>query len=279
MTILDGKATSDKILRHLKSEIPKLQISPCLDIILIGKNLSSIKYVKMKEKKAKEIGINTRLFSFVGQVSTQEIIEKIKKLNLDPTSSGIMVQLPLPPELDTSQILNSIDPTKDVDGLTATNLGLLFQRNLSAIASATPLGVIKLLEEYKIQISGKNAVVIGRSSEVGLPLVALLMAQNATVTLCHSFTTDLKSVCKNADILISAIGKGGFITSEYVKKGAVVVDIGLSPDVQTGKLIGDIDFESVATVAGYITPVPGGVGPMTVASLLWNLIKVASTNG
>ena len=276
MILLDGKTTSEKILNGLKTEVSKLSSRPCLDIILVGDNPASKKYVEIKEKKAKEIGISTRLFSFIGEVNTEQIVKKITELNSDPKSSGIMVQLPLSPKLNTPLILNSIDPSKDADGLTATNLGLLFQRNPLAIPSATPLGVIKLLEEYTIEISGKNAVIIGRSPEVGLPLVALLMAQNATVTLCHSFTKDLKTVCQNADILISAVGKGKMITSEYVKKDAVVVDVGLSPDPQTGKLIGDVDFDSVSPVAGYLTPVPGGVGPMTVASLLLNTYNCAN---
>jgi methylenetetrahydrofolate dehydrogenase (NADP+) / methenyltetrahydrofolate cyclohydrolase len=276
MNLLDGKATSEKILNNLKIEVFKLSSPPCLDIILIGDNPSGKKYVEMKQKRAAEVGINTRLFSFSNDSNYQHIIEKIKELNADPKSSGIMVQLPLPENFDTSLILNTINPLKDADGLTAANLGLLFQRDKTAIAPATAFGVMKLLEEYKIDLSGKNAVIIGRSPEVGLPLVALLMAKNATVTLCHSFTKDLKSICQNADILISAVGKGKMITSEYIKKDAVVVDIGLSPDPQTGKLIGDIDFCSVSTVAGYLTPVPGGVGPMTVASLLLNTYNCAN---
>lgn len=270
MILLDGKTTSEKLLGNLKSEIAKSSRLPCLDIILVGDNPASKKYVEMKEKRAKEVGISTRVFSFIGQVDTEQIVSKIKELNSDPKSSAIMVQLPLPPSIDTSLVLNTINPAKDADGLTATNLGLLFQRDTSAIASATSSGVLRLLEEYMVEISGKNAVIVGRSSEVGLPLVALLMAKNATVTLCHSFTKDLVSICQKADILISAVGKGKMITGDYIKNGAVVVDVGLSPDLQTGKLVGDIDFDSVSQKAGYLTPVPGGVGPMTVASLLQN---------
>jgi methylenetetrahydrofolate dehydrogenase (NADP+) / methenyltetrahydrofolate cyclohydrolase len=274
MTILDGKTTSEKILNNLKIEVSKLSSPPCLDIILIGNDPASLQYVTKKQKNAKKIGVKFNLHHFPDTVSTDEVVTLINQLNLNSKVSAIMVQLPLPASIDTSVVLNSIDSHKDADGLTAINLGLLFQNNPSAIASATPFGVIKLFEEYKLDLSGKNAVIIGRSPYIGLPLSALLLQKNATVTICHSHTQNLKAICQSTDIIVSAVGKAKFITADMVKEGSIVVDIGLSLDPQTQKLVGDVDFENVSPKCSFITPVPGGVGPMTIACLLCNTVKI-----
>ncbi|MPM57821.1 Bifunctional protein FolD protein [bioreactor metagenome] len=186
-----------------------------------------------------------------------------------------MVQLPLPSQIDTTQVLMAIDPLKDADGLSPINLGLLFQKKNIAIPSATSLGIMKLIEEYKLDLSGKNAVIIGRSPDVSLPLFAQLMDKNCTVTICHSFTKNLSEITSQADILISAIGKPKFLGREFVKKDAVVIDVGYATDPVTGKTTGDFDFDQIKDLVSFITPVPGGVGPMTIASLFWNTIQIS----
>lgn len=275
MAILDGKAVSQKILSQLKQQVDGISgTKPKLDIILVGDNPASVQYVNMKQKRAQAIGIRVQVHQFAPTTSQSELEVLINELNADPLVTGIMIQLPLPGHLFAPPILNLIDPDKDTDGLTATNLGRLFQQHPAAIPAATAAGVMRLLEEYEIALSGKNAVIIGRSPEVGLPLLALLQAQNATVTLCHSQTKNLPSLAQSADILISAVGKPRIVDQAFVKRGVVVVDVGLGPDPSTGKLAGDVDFNAVAPLASYITPVPGGVGPMTIASLLSNVVTI-----
>jgi len=278
MTILDGKTTAQKIIDSLKVEIETLGLKPILDIIIVGDNPASLKYVELKQTSAKEIGVGGQIHRLDQNCSTQEIIDLINKLNNDSSVTGLMVQLPLPPQIDTNQVLLSINPAKDADGLNPLNLALLFQRNNQGIASATSLGIIKLLEEYKIDLSGKNAVIVGRSPDVSLPLFAQLMARNCTVTICHSHTQNLAQICSQADILISAIGKPKLLGQEYVKKNAVLIDVGYGIDPQTGKVGGDFDFDQIKDVAGFITPVPGGVGPMTVASLLYNIVFITKNS-
>lgn len=278
MQLLDGNKLSEKILSNLKIELDKFSDKPNLDIVLVGNDKASLQYVEMKQKRAKNIGINGQIHHLEENSTTQDVLDLISKLNKNPKVTAFMVQLPLPKQIDTSLVLNSIDPKKDTDGLTAANLGLLFQRDSKAIASATPLGVIKLLDEHNIEIDGKNAVIIGRSPFIGLPLSALLLGRNATVTICHSHTKNLKEVCQKADILVSAVGHKNFIAKNFVKKKAVVIDIGLSPDPETGKLVGDVDFKKVSKKASFITPVPGGVGPMTIASLLSNTVDIWKRN-
>lgn len=275
MTILDGKATSQKILDYLKLEIRNSKLDITLDIILVGDNPASLKYVELKQTRAKEIGIGGQVHQLDKNCSTQDIIDLINKLNNDSTVNGLMVQLPLPPQIDTNQVLLSIDPKKDADGLNPLNLALLFQKNDLGIASATSLGIMKLLDEYKIDLDGKNAVIVGRSPDVSLPLFAQLMAKNCTVTICHSHTQNLAQICQEADILISAVGKPKLLGREFVKKDAVIIDVGFGVDLQTGKVCGDFDFNQVKDIASFITPVPGGVGPMTVASLLFNTVSIA----
>ncbi len=273
MQLLDGKSLSQKILADLKDKISQLPSSPRLDIILVGSDLSSLKYTQMKQKTAASIGITGEIHQLPNSATTDQIISQIKKLNKDPQVTGLMVQLPLPPQIDRQAVLNAIDPQKDSDGLTPQNLGLLFQRDASALVPATPKGIIKLLEEYQIEFSGKNAVILGRSTIVGIPLFALLTNKNATVTLCHSHTQELAQIISGADILISAVGKPSFLTSDIVPQNIVLVDVGTNYD-QDGHLVGDFDFDSVSPSAAFITPVPGGVGPMTIASLLENTYTI-----
>ena len=275
MTILDGKSVSQKILENLSLEIKDSKLDIRLDIILVGNDPASLKYVELKQKKAESIGIGGQIHHLPQTATTSEVISLIDQLNNDSAVTGLMVQLPLPSQINTDRVLISIKPSKDADGLNPINLALLFQKNSFAIPSATSLGIIKLIEAYQINLSGKNAVIIGRSPDVSLPLFAQLMAKNCTVTICHSYTQNLPQVCQNADILISAIGKPKFLGREYVKQGTVVIDVGYAVDPATGKTSGDFDFDAIKDLASFITPVPGGVGPMTVASLLSNTTSIA----
>lgn len=275
MQIIDGLNLSQKFLENLKSEISQLNLKVNLDIILVGEDPASIKYVELKNKKANEIGIGGQIHRLNQNSTTQEVIALIQKLNSNSQITGLMVQLPLPSQIDTTKVLMAIDPKKDADGLSPINLGLLLQKDSNGIPSATSLGIMKLLEEYNVEINGKNAVIIGRSPDVSLPLFAQLMAKNCTVTICHSYTKNLVKLCQNADILISAIGKPHFLGKEYIKKEAVVVDVGYATDAVTGKVTGDFKFEEIKDLTSYITPVPGGVGPMTIASLLYNTVQIA----
>jgi methylenetetrahydrofolate dehydrogenase (NADP+) / methenyltetrahydrofolate cyclohydrolase len=274
MQILNGKNVSEKILSDLKNELEKFSKKPVLDIILVGDDPASLQYDEMKQKRAKSIGIDGQIHHLSKNSTTKDVLKKIEELNQNKKVTAFMIQLPVPKQIDTPTILNAIDPKKDADGLTSINLGLLFQRDKSAIASATPLGVIKLLREYNIDLVGKNAVIIGRSPFIGLPLSALFLRENATVTICHSYTKNLKKICQKADILVSCVGRQNFITKDFVKKNAVVIDIGLSPDQKTGKLVGDVDFKKVSKKSSFITPVPGGIGPMTIASLISNTVDI-----
>jgi len=274
MIILDGKTLSEKILTNLSLEIRNLETKPTLDIIIVGNDPSSQKYVEMKQQKAESIGIGGTIHQLDQNSTTEDILSLVQNLNQNQKVNAFMVQLPLPPQIDTQKVLSQIDPKKDADGLSPFNLGLLFQKKPTGIASATALGIIKLLEEYKININGKNAVIIGRSSEVSIPLFALLMAKNATVTICHTSTQNLKEICANADILISSIGKPKFFGKDFIKEGAVIIDVGFVADPTTGKTTGDFDFDQVAPISSFITPVPGGVGPMTIASLLLNTVNI-----
>ena len=271
MIILDGKKLAQKILSDLTQEISQIKnCQPRLDIILVGSDPASFKYVENKNKKAKELGIIGEIHHFAQFSKTEEIINKIQQLNSDPLVNGIMVQLPLPHQIDQSRVLNTISFKKDVDGLTATNLGLLFQNHTHAFIPATPMGIMKLLKEYNYDFIGKNAVIIGRSPIVGIPLSALLLKENATVTICHSKTKNLKEITKTADILITAISKSEYFTFEFIKTGATIIDVSTNINPISGKITGDINFDSVCPFVSQISPVPGGVGPMTIACLLEN---------
>ncbi len=283
MTILDGKEVSEEILKKLKEEIEhlleKANREPRLDIIIVGNDYASEKYVSMKEKKGKNLGIKIVIHRFEDNVEDEKIKDLIKELNNNTTVDGIMVQLPLPKgskTFNTKDIIETIDIYKDVDGLTYASLGSVWIERES-IGSATATGIIHLLNEYDIELTGKNAVVIGRSKIVGLPLAGMLARRDATVTVAHSKSENLQDICKKADILAVGIGKPEYINRDYIKEGAVVVDIGINRNYE-GNLVGDVNFDEVKDICSHITPVPGGVGPMTIASLFSNLIKIYKRN-
>ncbi len=275
MQLIDGKKRANEIFNDLKSEIKKLKeqdINPTLAIILVGSNPSSEIYVRNKMARCEEIGITALLKSYPEDVGTEELIEEIKSLNEDNQVHGILVQCPLPAPLDETAILNTIDPQKDVDGFTSLNMGRLLSKQKSVLA-ATPRGIMDLLASQNIAVAGKNVVIIGRSNIVGRPLAIALLNKDATVTIAHSKTQDLKKVTREADIIVVAVGQAQMITADYLKDGAVVIDVGINR--VAGKVVGDVDANSVAAKAAYLTPVPGGVGPMTVAMLLKNLVDLA----
>ena len=266
--ILNGKTLSEKIRQELREKILVESKKPCLAVVLAGDNEASQIYVRNKLKAAEEILIGTSLHLFDNNVTQEELEALISKLNRDKNINGIMVQLPLPKQIDEKKILNLINPEKDVDGFHPYNVGLLQNNDSAAVLAATPKGIIRLLEEHNIEFEGKNAVVIGRSQIVGKPIAMLLLNKDCTVTIAHSKTTDLENLVKQADIVVSACGCPKLIKSSWLKKGAVVADVGINRI--NGKLCGDVDFDEAKEVASYITPVPGGVGPMTIAMLLEN---------
>lgn len=268
MTIIDGKEISTRIKEQLKNEIKTYMIKPCLAVIQIGNDPASDVYVKAKEKACNETGIYFKHLKFEETAREIEIINKIVELNNDEYVNGILLQLPLPEKFNTEKLINYIARNKDVDGLTDINVGKLIN-NKKCIVSCTPQGIMELLNSYDIEVSGKNVVIVGRSNLVGKPLISLFLNKDATVTVCHSKTNDLSSFTKNADILVVAAGHKHLINADMVKKDAVVIDVGINRE--DGKLYGDVDFESVKDKVSYITPVPGGVGPMTVAMLLKNV--------
>ncbi|MEW6088803.1 MAG: bifunctional methylenetetrahydrofolate dehydrogenase/methenyltetrahydrofolate cyclohydrolase FolD [bacterium] len=279
--LIDGKKISGDIQSELKKDIEQLKqkgIIPGLAVVLVGANPASKVYVSMKQKASNSLGIYSEEHKLEENISQETLIKLIKKLNNDPKINGILVQLPLPKQIDTNIVLESIVPEKDVDGFHPYNVGKLVAGTPTFVA-CTPYGVIKLLEYSKVNMEGKEAVVIGRSNIVGKPVAMLLMQENATVTICHSKTKDLPAVSRRADILIAAIGKPKFVTKDFVKKGAVVIDVGVNrlPD---GTLCGDVDFDNVKDLTSMITPVPGGVGPMTITMLMHNTVKsVKMANG
>ena len=274
--IIDGKKVSAKIRKELKEEVDNLKkegINPKLAVIMVGDDKASKVYVKNKSKACDEIGIEYEEFLLPEYIKMEELEGIIKKLNNRKDVHGILLQSPIPKHLDIKEAFNNIDFRKDVDGFHPINVGKLSIGEESFI-SCTPYGIIKLLEEYQIPIEGKNAVIIGRSNIVGKPLIQCLLNKNATVTVCHSKTQNLDEITKNADILIAAIGKPRFIKANMVKENAVVIDVGINKN-ELGKLEGDVDFEEVEKKVSYITPVPGGVGPMTITMLMNNVVKAA----
>ena len=276
MKILDGKAVSLKVKESVKvraEELKKFGIEPTLAVILVGEDKASQTYVRAKEKACNEYGIKSVAHRLSENTTQAELLALINVLNLDDSIHGILVQLPLPKHIDTNTILATIDPAKDVDGFHAVNVGKLVS-GLDGFVPCTPLGVMEILKEYGIEVAGLNAVVIGRSNIVGKPMANLLLNASATVTVTHSKTKNLKEVCKNADLIVAAIGKPFFLKADMVKDGAVVVDVGINR-LDDGRLVGDVDFDEVAPKCSYITPVPGGVGPMTIAMLLNNTILAA----
>jgi len=276
--ILDGKALAQKIQQALKSEIealkPQIGRSPGLAVLMVGDNPASAVYVRNKEKACEKIGMRSFGKHFPALTSQEELTAVIQELNEDPNVDGILVQLPLPKHLDSVALLHTIAPEKDVDGLHPVNLGHLV-RGETGLRSCTPAGVMALLAEYNIDVAGKNAIVIGRSILVGKPLALMLLEKNATVTIAHSRTQDLAALTRQADIVVGAVGQPEMITAEMVKPGVIVIDVGINRVVDSegkARLVGDVDFAGVAPISSYITPVPGGIGPMTIAILLQNTV-------
>ena len=268
--IIDGKALAEKIQAKLAEKTAKLKAEtgqePGLVVILVGDNPASQVYVRNKERSALAAGFRSEVVRLPESTSQEELLTLIAKYNQDPAWHGILVQLPLPAHIDDEAVLLAIDPDKDVDGFHPTNMGRLWSGHPLMIPS-TPAGIMEMFREYKVDLEGKNAVVIGRSNIVGKPMAQLLLSKNATVTLTHSRTHHLAKIAKKADILVVAIGRGHFVTKDFVKEGAVVIDVGMNRD-ENGKLIGDVKFDEVAEVASLITPVPKGVGPMTITMLM-----------
>lgn len=276
MQIIDGKALSLKLRKEIREEVTQLKeqgVEVGLAVILVGNNSASELYVKNKVKASEETGITSYLIRFPDDVSEQELLDEIQRLNKDDKVSGILVQLPLPKHIDAQKVTASIDVNKDVDGFSAYQTGLL-SIGAPCLAPCTPQGVIELIKSTGESISGKHAVVVGRSNIVGRPVIQLLLQNDATVTVCHSRTKNIEEYTRSADILVVAIGRPRFVTKDMVKDGAIVIDVGISRD-ENGKLCGDVDFDGVKDVCSFITPVPGGVGPMTVTMLMRNTYLAA----
>lgn len=278
MRILDGKALSLKIEEEVTKEVKVLNqnfIYPTLAVILVGDNPASASYVKMKGRACERVGMNSLTFTMPSSTTEEMLLEKIENLNYDEKIDGILVQLPLSEHIDTHRVLEAICPSKDVDGFHALSVGKVILE-LGGFIPATPLGVMRLLQEYEIDLVGKDCVVVGASNIVGKPLASLLLNAGATISVCHIHTKDIKSYTQNADIVFVGVGKPNLVTQDMIKEGAVVVDIGINR-LANGELVGDVDYENVAPKCSYITPVPGGVGPMTIAMLLQNTLQSAKT--
>jgi methylenetetrahydrofolate dehydrogenase (NADP+)/methenyltetrahydrofolate cyclohydrolase len=271
-TILDGKKCSEKHLELLKEQIEEEGLYPHLATIIAGNDPASKMYVRMKHRACERVGIGSVGIELAEDTTTENVLEKVRQLNADPEIDGILVQLPLPKQIDAERVIAAVRPAKDADGFHPENLGLLFSGR-PRFTPCTPTGIMTLLSEYKIPAAGTHAVIAGRSIDVGRPMAALLLNADATVTICHSRTKNLTDELKRADILISAIGKARFIRPGMVKPGAVVIDVGINQ--LDGKTVGDVDFDAVKEIAGAITPVPGGVGPMTIATLMENTFRAA----
>jgi methylenetetrahydrofolate dehydrogenase (NADP+)/methenyltetrahydrofolate cyclohydrolase len=281
MQLIDGKSLSKKVQSSVQAEVEKLKqeknIVPGLAVVIVGDDPASHAYVSMKEKACKTVGFYSIAHKMPDTIIQDEIIQIITMMNNNPHIHGILVQLPLPPHIDTNKILEVIDPKKDVDGFHAYNVGRMVT-NLDSFVACTPLGVMKMFEEYNIDLQGKAVVVVGASNIVGKPMASLLLNANATVTVTHIYTKNLASYTRNADIIIVGVGQPNLITEDMVKEGAIVIDIGINR-LENGKLVGDVDFENVSPKCSYITPVPGGVGPMTIAMLLSNTLKATKQFG
>lgn len=284
--IIDGKAVSAAVNKETAENVKRLTeehgIVPGLTVVIVGEDPASKVYVGMKEKRANELGLNSQVIRMPETTTQNELLDVIDALNADDTVHGILVQSPPPPQIDEREITLRIDPAKDVDCFHPFNVGKMLIGDTDGFYPCTPYGVMVLLERHGIDPSGKHAVIIGRSNIVGKPMAALLMQKakgaNATVTICHSRTPNIPEICRQADIVVAAIGKAGFVTADMVKEGAVVIDVGINrvdaPDTKRGyKLVGDVDYDGVAPKASWITPVPGGVGPMTIAILMRNTVK------
>lgn len=278
--IIDGKLVSQHVRKEVAEEVQKLKnetgVTPGLAAVLVGSNPASEIYVRNKRKACTEAGIYSEEHKLPEETTEAELLSLVEKLNNDEKIHGILVQLPLPKQINQTKILRAVSPLKDVDGFHPYNVGLLVEGHPRFI-SCTPNGIIKMLDFYNIEIKGKEAVIVGRSNIVGKPVSLLLLHRHATITICHSRTKPLEEVTRRADILVAAIGRANFITADMVKEGVVVIDVGINRN-EEGKLTGDVDFEGVKEKASYITPVPGGVGPMTIAMLLWNTLESAKNS-
>lgn len=282
---MDGKEVAEHLYQTIRVEVAELKkegIVPCLAVVLVGENPASVSYVTAKEKMCEELGMRSIDLRLPASSTTEELLAQIQKFNQDPSVHGILVQLPLPPQVDASRVVNSIDPTKDVDGFLPISAGLLMAGHPSFLP-CTPAGIIRLLEYYKIPLEGRHAVVVGRSMTVGKPLALLLLEKNCTVTICHSRTQNLAQLTQQADILVAATGKPYLIRQGMVKEGAVLIDVGVNriEDLSRPKgfrLVGDAVHEELMDKVSYYTPVPGGVGPMTIAMLMYNTLLSAKKN-
>ena len=278
--LMDGKELAKEIKAKIKAEIDDIKkkhnINPMVATILVGENQASQVYLNSQIKSYQDLGIGVQKYFFSEEISEAYLLDLIDKLNNDTEVDGIMINLPLPPQINATKVLNSIKLVKDVDGFKAENLGLLFQNNEGFTSPSTPAGIMALIEKYNIDLEGKDVVVVGSSNIVGKPIAALILNSRGTVTICNIYTKNLAEKTKNADILISAVGKAKLITEDMVKEGAVVIDVGINR--VNGKLEGDVDFENVQKKASHITPVPGGVGALTVAMLLSNILKSFKAN-
>lgn len=274
--LINGKELAEKMQAEIAIKVSELKtksISPGLVVLLVGENPASQVYVRNKQRSAKSIGIHSKVERYPNTISEETLLAEIKKYNQDPTFHGILVQLPLPKHIDEEKVLLAIDPKKDVDGFHPMNLGKLLTGKPDMIP-CTPYGIMKMFAAYDIDLTGKRALVIGRSNIVGKPMAQLLLMADATVTIAHSKTANLAELAKEADILVVAIGRGHFVTKEFIKPGAVVIDVGMNRD-EHGKLIGDVKFDEVEPLASYITPVPKGVGPMTITMLMYQTVLAA----
>lgn len=274
--IMDGRAASKKIREDIKEEVERLKkdgIQPGLAVVLVGENPASMIYVKNKGEACRAAGMYSEEHRLAEDIKESELLELINRLNNDLRIHGILVQLPLPSHINKDLVLKAIFPEKDVDGFHEINMGRLLIGH-KGLVPCTPLGIIKLIEYYNIPIEGKFAVIVGRSNIVGKPVAMMLLQRNATVAICHTKTKNMAEICRMADILIAAAGRPGMVTRDMIKDGAVVIDVGINR-LDNGRLVGDVDFESASKKAGWITPVPGGVGPMTIAMLLYNTVKAA----
>jgi methylenetetrahydrofolate dehydrogenase (NADP+)/methenyltetrahydrofolate cyclohydrolase len=283
MQRIDGNAIAESIIEELTTEVSALPgPKPAVAFIRVGEDPASVSYVRKKEKTAARIGIGSQLHRFPADVTRETLFERIDALNADPEVSGILVQAPLPKHLDETETFNRVAPHKDVDGFNTVNIGKLCQEDQSGFVACTPAGIVELIARSQIETEGKHVVVLGRSQIVGKPAALLMMRKalpgNATVTVCHSRTTDLPSITRQADLLIAAIGRPHFVTADMVKAGAAIIDVGINrvedPDAPRGyRLVGDVDFDALAPTVSHMTPVPGGVGPMTVAMLMHNTLR------
>ena len=277
--IIDGKKISTEIKDELKGQVAKLKaegVEVTLAVVKVGEDPASAVYVRNKEKACEYIGINSKKIEMPEETTEEELLKLVDDLNTDPAINGILVQLPLPKHIDENKILLAIDPMKDVDGFHPVNVGKMVIGEESFLP-CTPAGIIEMIKRSGLDIEGKECVIIGRSNIVGKPMAILMLRENATVTVTHSRTKDLPEVCKRADIIVAALGKAKFVTKDFVKEGAIIIDVGMDRD-EDGKLCGDVDFDEVESIASAITPVPGGVGPMTVTMLLVNCLRSVELN-